>query len=155
MFKADLGLFCSHMTKTCFLLTSFITKAPCYLVTFTHQGRIQDFWKGGSLYKGGGGGGGGGSLYWFYLIFLKITWKWNNLVSLRPNYFIFIGYLNTGGGEGGSSKPLNPLWIRHCTLTWTLAITMNFGTFCVTRLMSEAAIANIELLSDKMNLLKF
>ena len=24
-----------------------------------------------------------------------------NLVSLRPNYFIFIGYLKTGGGGGG------------------------------------------------------
>ena len=28
------------------------------------------------------------------------------MVSLRPNYFIFIGYLKTGGGgkEGGSSE---------------------------------------------------
>ena len=25
--------------------------------------------------------------------FLNIPWKWNNLVSLRPNYFIFMGYL--------------------------------------------------------------
>ena len=35
-----------------------------------------------------------------------------NLVSLRPNYFIFIGYLKTGGGgggqRGGSGEPLNP-----------------------------------------------
>ena len=28
--------------------------------------------------------------------FLKISWKWNNLVSLRTNYLIFIGYLKTG-----------------------------------------------------------
>ena len=31
-------------------------------------------------------------------------WKWNNLVSLRPNYFIFIGYLKTGDWEWGSSE---------------------------------------------------
>ena len=24
--------------------------------------------------------------------FLNILWKWNNLVSVRPNYFIFVGY---------------------------------------------------------------
>ena len=32
----------------------------------TQQGRIQDFWKGGHMYKGvcgGGGGGEGGSLF--------------------------------------------------------------------------------------------
>ena len=28
----------------------------------------------------------------FISFFLNITWKWNNLFSLRPNYFIFIGY---------------------------------------------------------------
>ena len=34
-----------------------------------------------------------GSLCWFYLIFLNNGWKWNdNLVSLRPNCFIFIAY---------------------------------------------------------------
>ena len=37
---------------------------------------------------------------------LNIPWKWNNLVSLRLNYFIFIGYLKTGEGDGGSSEPL-------------------------------------------------
>ena len=26
-------------------------------------------------------------------VFFNILWKWNNLVSLRPNYFIFMGYL--------------------------------------------------------------
>ena len=35
----------------------------------------------------------------FALLFLNIVWKWNNLVSLKPNYFIFTGYLKTGGGE--------------------------------------------------------
>ena len=39
----------------------------------------------------------------FSAFFLNIPWKWNNLVSLRPNYVIFIGYLKTGGGE------VNPL----------------------------------------------
>ena len=34
-----------------------------------------------------------GSLCWFISMILNIRWKWNNLVSMRPNYFIFIGYL--------------------------------------------------------------
>ena len=47
----------------------------------------------------------------FISFFLNIPWKWNNLVSLRPNYFIFKAYLKNGGG-GGSSKPTEPQ-IRH------------------------------------------
>ena len=44
-----------------------------------------------------------------YILFsLNNPWKWNNLVSLRSDYFIFIGYLKTGGREGGSSEPLEP-----------------------------------------------
>ena len=27
---------------------------------------------------------------------------------MRPNYFIFMGYIKTGGGEGGSSQPPKP-----------------------------------------------
>ena len=52
----------------------------------------------------------------FISFILNIQWKWNNLVSLRPNYFIFIGYLKTRGGQGCSSQHLNPLWIRHWSL---------------------------------------
>ena len=37
----------------------------------------------------------------FISFFLNIPWQLNNLVSLRPNYFIFIGYLKTGVGVGG------------------------------------------------------
>ena len=40
------------------------------------------------------------------------------MVSLRPNYYIFIGYLKTGvggGGEGGSSEP--PL-TKYCVLIY-------------------------------------
>ena len=44
----------------------------------------------------------------FISFFLNIPWKWNNLVSLRPNYIIFIGYLKTGGSCGGSSKASQP-----------------------------------------------
>ena len=44
----------------------------------------------------------------FISFFSNIPWKWNNLISLRPNYFIFIGYLNLGGMDGGSSKPPEP-----------------------------------------------
>ena len=49
----------------------------------------------------------GGSLCRYYLfLFLNIRWKWNNLVSLRPNCFIFMEYLKTGGGGGEWFKRL-------------------------------------------------
>ena len=37
-----------------------------------------------------------GSFCWFCLMYLIYPMKWNNLVSLRPNYFITIGYLIAG-----------------------------------------------------------
>ena len=40
----------------------------------------------------------------FISSFLNIPGKCNNLVSLRPNYFISIGYLKTGGGGGGGRE---------------------------------------------------
>ena len=61
--------------------------------------------------------------------FLYIPLKWNNLVSLRPNYFIFIGYLKTGGWEGGVQvNPLNPtldspLWNRSRRLIKVIVVT--------------------------------
>ena len=66
--------------------------------------------KGVQIYKGVGG-----LFADFISFFLNIPWKWNNLVSLRPNNFIFIGYLKMGRGEGVWGIPLNPLWIRHCS----------------------------------------
>ena len=41
--------------------------------------------------------------------FLNIPWKWNNMVSLRPNYFNFIGYLKGGGGRFKRTSS----WIRR------------------------------------------
>ena len=35
------------------------------------------------------------------------------MISLRPNYFVFIGYFKSGGREGVRANPLNPVWIRH------------------------------------------
>ena len=64
------------------------------------QGWIQDFWKGVSFIKRWGC-----SLCLFHLIFLNM--------ALRPNHFIFIGYLKNGGGKGVRANPPNPLWIRH------------------------------------------
>ena len=49
---------------------------------------------------------------WIYFS-LNIPWKWNNLVSLRPNYFIFIGYLKNWGQGGVKANLPNPLWIPH------------------------------------------
>ena len=56
--------------------------------------------------------------------FLNTPWKWNSLVS--PNYFIFIGYLKTGGG-GECEPPLDP------SLT---LIVLWLSMFCVSCLLS-------------------
>ena len=42
------------------------------------------------------------------LFFLNIPWKWNNLVSLRPNYFIFKGYLRKNEIKSAKRTPLPP-----------------------------------------------
>ena len=51
--------------------------------------------------------------------------KRNNLASLRPNYFIFLGYLKTGGRERGLMEPTEPpldlplLWkYFNCFHSW-------------------------------------
>ena len=41
--------------------------------------------------------------------FLNILWKWNNLVSVRPNYFIFMGYLISAKGT-----PYEPPFQKSC-----------------------------------------
>ena len=48
------------------------------------------------------------------LIILKFPMKMNDLVPSSPTYFIFIGYLKTGGMEGVRANPMKPNWIRHC-----------------------------------------
>ena len=48
------------------------------------------------------------------LIILKFPMKMNDLVPSSPAYFIFIGYLKTGGMEGVRANPMKPNWIRHC-----------------------------------------
>ena len=71
-------------------------------------GRIKDSWKWVHMYKGVG-------VRLFILSHLsQISYENVIIWSLRPNYFIFIGYLIAG-------NPLNPLWIRHCNalpITW-------------------------------------
>ena len=56
--------------------------------------------------------------------FLNILWKWNNLVSVRPNYFIFMGCLRKMRYNHLSEPlhlytyehPLKKSWIRPCAL---------------------------------------
>ena len=73
--------------------------------------------RGGSARISGNGvqmyKGVGDSLLLILWFFLNIPWKWNNLVSVRPNYFIFTGYLKRWAGSLGSSErswwtPLDP-----------------------------------------------
>ena len=53
----------------------------------------------------------------FITFFLNIPWKWNNFVSLRPNYFPFHRIFKNGGGKGGSSEspepPLDPPLVKQ------------------------------------------
>ena len=51
---------------------------------------------------------GWGSFADFIWFFLNTPWKWNNLVLLRPNYFIFVGYLKAGTGRGFDPTPWTP-----------------------------------------------
>ena len=62
----------------------------------------------------------------FISFFLNIPWKWNNLVSLRPNYVIFIGYLKTGARRGGGGVRVNP-WTPSGSATVLLTFCKQFG----------------------------
>ena len=53
---------------------------------------------------------GGVCLADFISFFLNILWKWRNSVLLSPNYFIFIGYLETGGRENPSGSTTGEHW---------------------------------------------
>ena len=63
--------------------------------------------KNNTVHSGRSRGGSGG---WLrpppYPLFLNIQWKWNNLVSVRPKYFIFMRYLRKMR-ENQQSKPQN------------------------------------------------
>ena len=65
-------------------------------------------------YLVGGGGEGfrcvkeGVGVADFISFFLNIPRKWNNLVSVIPNYFIFVIYLKNCGQGWGSSEPPEP-----------------------------------------------
>ena len=65
------------------------------------QAWIKNFGKGSHMYKDVEG-----SHCWFvFSFFLNIPLKCNNLVSLRPNYYIFVGYLKTRSRRGFKRTP--------------------------------------------------
>ena len=95
-----------------------------------YQGRIEDFWK---RYKWG-------SLCWSYqFFFIKYPLKWNNLISLRTNYLVFIGYFKihpwvvfkiTASLRRFLWAPttyvlLAPLETSACTIKWWFRICPN------------------------------
>ena len=97
---------------SCFLVVCWFFSKSIYLYLLT-----QSICRGGSRISGKVVhiyNGVGVCFADFISFFVNIPWKWNHLVSLRPNYFIFIGYLKTGGQVWAK-----PLWIHH----W-------FGTLC-------------------------
>ena len=60
---------------------------------------------------------GGGRFADFITFFINIPWKWNNLVSLIPNYFIFIGYSKTRDGKGVPPESATAVKLYRCALT--------------------------------------
>ena len=84
------------------------------------RGRSRISGKGVRRYTGRGWGEGVALM--IFSFFLNIPWKWNNSVSVRPNYFLFIGHLKTGGWEGGPSEPPEPTLDLPLNLikTWML-----------------------------------
>ena len=59
------------------------------------RGRSKISGKGVHMYKGGCWWGCGARCVEFISFFLNIPWKWNNLISLRPNYLFFVRYSKT------------------------------------------------------------
>ena len=85
----EIGIHCLHVTK-CYM---YQRKIP-YFFNLRNTRRIITCKL--RIQAGGGGGvwGSGGSLEPPpHPPFFNILWKWNNLVSVRPNYFISMGYL--------------------------------------------------------------
>ena len=78
-----------------FIVTDLVTLSVLQYVIKMSGGGSRISGKGVHIYKSVGV-----RFVDFISFFVNIPWKWNNLVSLRPNYFIFIGYLKTGGGGG-------------------------------------------------------
>ena len=64
------------------------------------------------------------------VIILKFPMKMNDLVPSKPTYFIFIGYLKTGGMEGVRANPMNPNWICHCLYMYANAQTFWLHRCC-------------------------
>ena len=62
----------------------------------------------------------------FISSFLSILWKRNNLVSLRPNYLIFIGHLKMGGGGEGEGVRGNPWNSSGSATAWSFKPERSF-----------------------------
>ena len=76
---------------------------------------------------------GGGST----LLILNIPWKWNNLVSMRPNYFIFMVYLKTGEGfDRTPEPPLDPLLMFWWEIRKKKSITHSYLEGCSLKINS-------------------
>ena len=58
--------------------------------------------------------------------FQNIPWKWNNLVSLRPYYFIFVGFLKREAGGGGGSSGVKGEPFERTPLTSSGSATATF-----------------------------
>ena len=50
--------------------------------------------------------------------FFNILWKWNNLVSVRPNYFIFVWYLSKN--EIKSARLHMSQWDQIISFSWNI-----------------------------------
>ena len=73
--------------------------------------------------------------------FLNVLWKWNNWVSVRPNYFFFIGYLGKMRENQQSEPPqLYILWTPFvwCTLYIYIYLVMFYVySYCLSKLTPD------------------
>ena len=106
------------------------------------QGRVQEFWKGGLLVYLCGG---------IYFFFLNIQWKWNNLVSQRPNYFSFKRIFKNWDGEGIRAKSLTHIW-RHLYLIKLFNYNiLQVITYCHDNYLTFVAISNGDCCCHKLS----
>ena len=113
------GWFCSNFNVHLFVSMYFVVMYIMYMYMLCFCTICS--------YSGGSRGGSRGSLKLPSLIplFLNIPWKWNNLVSVRPNYFIFMKYLRKNRWHQQSEPPhlytYEPIFqkssIRPCFVT--------------------------------------
>ena len=119
---------------SCIIASDCATKPGWWAMGFRyltrmHRGGSRSSGKGVHMYKGVGV-----RFADFISFLLNIPWKWNNLISLRPNYFFFYRIFKNGGQRGVSSEPLtpppplDPPLMRRCLKWMPMSTFLSYST---------------------------